>query len=219
MPSREVRERVRWRFIPGWPGYRVSTAGEVECCRERGPGEYLTERWRRLKKQVNEDGYEQVGLWANGIKILARVNTLVLITFVGPKPDGMQSCHRNGVRHDNRPENLRWGTAQSNIDDREAHGNTARGERSGQAKLTREAVAEIRRLRAEGRTFMSLAREFGVSKRQVMRVVRGEAWVHLRRTVPEITAPKSTPILRHELLPWDDVRRTGPAPRPTEAQP
>jgi carbon storage regulator len=34
-----------------------------------------------------------------------------------------------------------------------------------------------------------------------------------------VTAPKSTPILRHELLPWDDVRRTEPAPRPTGAKP
>lgn len=176
MPTREQRLQVKWKMVPGFPGYRVSSAGGVESCRERGPGDYLTAEWSPLAVRLNRDGYQEVHIHANGIGVTARVNTLVLLAFVGPKPEGTQSCHRNGQRADNRLANLRWGTSQSNIDDRELHGTTARRERNGRAKLTGEKVAEIKTLKGAGATYAGIAARFGISKRQVGRILKGKSW-------------------------------------------
>src|SRR3989442_771331 len=53
-----------------------------------------------------------------GVKILAKVHTLVLEAFVGPRPEGAVCRHLNGDARDNRPENLVWGTHKQNSDDR-----------------------------------------------------------------------------------------------------
>jgi hypothetical protein len=45
-----------------------------------------------------------------------------MAAHVGPRPDGMQVCHNNGLRTDNRLSNLRYDTASGNMRDRILHG-------------------------------------------------------------------------------------------------
>ena len=54
-----------------------------------------------------------------------------------------------------------------------------RGERNGRAKLAEDEVLCIRRLKQEGSTVSELARVFGVSRRLVRMIQRGERWAHL----------------------------------------
>lgn len=56
---------------------------------------------------------------------------------------------------------------------------TRRGADSPQAKLTPEAVLQIRRLHADGGGCAELSRQFGVSDTNILRIVRGQAWKHL----------------------------------------
>lgn len=177
------------RLVVGWSGYCVTPDGDVYSNRTNGSRN--TKNWTKLKKRTNVDGYGEVHL-CNGDKTkVVRVHTLVLLTFVGDKPEGAVACHNNGVRDDNRVSNLKWGTPQDNADDRNIHGNTARGERSGAAKLTQTAVDQIRMKRKEGRTLESIAKEFGVNKRTVGRIVHGLTWRH--------SAPKAVPVHRAEV--------------------
>jgi HNH endonuclease len=37
-----------------------------------------------------------------------RVHTLVLETFIGPRSDGLECCHFDGVKENCRMDNLRW---------------------------------------------------------------------------------------------------------------
>lgn len=176
MPIAAVRNRIRWRPVDGFPWYRVSNTGVVQCCRERGPGVYLTLEWRTVTPVPEKDGYLQVRLWTSGRSRLYRVHTLVLLAFVGECPDGMEACHKDGDPTNNRLANLRWGTPKSNCGDRDRHGRTARRERNGRAKLTPEQVRDIRDIRSKGCPLATLAVRFGVSKRQIGRVVRVLAW-------------------------------------------
>lgn len=57
----------------------------------------------------------------------------------------------------------------------------ARGERQGSAKLTGWAVADISRRHALGASISSLARDYGVSRITVRRVIEGRTWVHVKR--------------------------------------
>lgn len=77
------------------------------------------------------------------------------------------------------PAHLAVGTDQDNADDRAAHGNQARGERMGSAKLTEAQVVEMRALRAAGATFGELAAKYGVHRQTVIPAVKGETWAHV----------------------------------------
>lgn len=101
------------------------------------------------------------------------VHRMVLETFVGPRPPGMEACHSNGNPADNRLSNLRWGSRLDNAADRDAHGRTARGERNGCAKLSAEQVADIRASNERG---VDLARRYGVTKSQISAVRTHRKW-------------------------------------------
>jgi hypothetical protein len=171
---------VAFRDVPGWPGYVASTQGHVFSCRTNGGK--LGDRWHFRCPTLSRDGYLQLGVHQNRRSLFTGVHSLVLSAFEGRCPPGLQVRHGNGNRTDNRIDNLRWGTPRENIGDREAHGNTARGERNGRAKLRRADAEELRRLRGQGWTFMRLARWFGISKRQAGRIINHETWKHAELT-------------------------------------
>jgi hypothetical protein len=167
-----------FRSIPNYAGYRVSRLGDVQSCWARHGRFCLpTETWLPLKPIVR-DGYCTVNLPRAGTKDNRRIHRLVLEAFVGPCPPGSVACHWDGVRTNNRLENLRWGTHQANSDDAIRHGTKARGEAL-KPKLSEAQVFEIRRLRVDGLTIKALADRFLVSESNVRSVVRGRTWRHL----------------------------------------
>jgi alkylated DNA nucleotide flippase Atl1 len=117
----------------------------------------------------------------------------------------MVACHRNGIRDDNRPWNLRWATHQENIDDREIHGNTARGERAGFSRVTEKMVREMWEARSDGTSYGKIARFYGISKRQVMRILKREAWSHVEILSRCASAPSEVSVHREEI--WQRIQR------------
>ncbi|MFN4017640.1 MAG: helix-turn-helix domain-containing protein [Reyranella sp.] len=57
-----------------------------------------------------------------------------------------------------------------------AGSNPARGEAHGRAKLTN---AEVRAIRSDGGTVYGIAKRFGISRRQVRRILDGDHWGHV----------------------------------------
>lgn len=72
-------------------------------------------------------GYQQVSLTPPAVdgeaqpQVSYRVHVLVLETFVGPRPAGMEACHNNGDPRDNRLSNLRWDSRAANREDAIRH--------------------------------------------------------------------------------------------------
>jgi hypothetical protein len=115
----------RWLPIPCFEGsYDVSDLGRVRSVARVVQRRTSPQRWpeRILSSPLDGDGRPCVGLRLNGKLYSRRVHSLVLLAFVGPRPPGMECCHRNGDRTDNRLLNLRWGTASSNSFDKVRHG-------------------------------------------------------------------------------------------------
>lgn len=89
-----------------WSGsfwcYEVSTLGRVR-----------NKRTGRVLKPTLSRGYEKVTLCWNGERKNAQVHRLVLMAFrhLG---DGLECNHINGVKNDNRLENLEWVTCSQN---------------------------------------------------------------------------------------------------------
>lgn len=103
------------------------------------------------------------------------VHRVVLGAFAGPCPDGMQGCHNDGDRQNNRLSNLRYGTPTENQGDRVEHGTHGRGERSATAKLCEAQVLDIHR-RAPTETHSALAAEFGVARTTITAINQGATW-------------------------------------------
>lgn len=167
-----------WRPVPGLEGrYDVSSQGRVRswaAWRKRpGPDPRIL-----TQKVLPKRGYRFVDIGSRR----RFVHRLVLEAFVGPCPPGYQGAHLNGVRDDNRLENLRWVTPVENASHQVAHGTRRRGELMPAAKLTAPAVQEIRAAVAGGERMGTVALRHG-SRTHPERVARGER--HSSRTRPD----------------------------------
>ena len=113
---------IEWRPVPGWGDYyEVSNRGEVRSLdRVTTAGQHLKGRIRT--PNLRKDGYQMFAFYRGSARSSITVHRLVMLAFVGPCPEGQEVCHRNGVRHDNRLENLYYGTRSENNYDKRAHG-------------------------------------------------------------------------------------------------
>lgn len=116
----------RWLPVVGFPHYDVSDLGRVRSWKLSGSASRHGGRSaspRELVRTVRKrDGYLTVGLWLRGRKTTLKMHGLVLTAFVGPRPESMGTRHLNGVRADNRLNNLCWGNALDQIADQRRHG-------------------------------------------------------------------------------------------------
>ena len=168
-----------WRIIPGFGGfYEVSNLGRVRSWRKCGHGENRKLGIPKiLKANVGSCGYPQVMLTAaSGAKIWFRVYRLVLLTFVGERPQGKEAAHNNGIKTDNRLENLRYATRSENHLDKIRHGTMLCGEHHPNARLTNTQVHRIRGLLMVGGCAGEIARQFSVSRHVVRCIKSGETW-------------------------------------------
>lgn len=130
----------RWRDIPGYEGfYRVSDWGRVKTVKRysRHPkGGMRIVQSRILKSWIvwSRKGRNrkiralQVSFSCKGVVEAKQIHPLVLLAFVGPRPDGMDCCHNDGDPTNNRLDNLRWDTRSGNEADKRIHGTDNRAE-------------------------------------------------------------------------------------------
>ena len=161
--------------VPGYPGYQVSSSGQV-----------TSPRGRALRHEIVKGGYHRVAVHGATGRRRYLVHVLVAELFLGPKPPGHEVNHRDGDKNNNNVANLEYVTPASNV----RHSfqvlgvQRAKGSRNSQAKLTEDAVRKIRAAyRAGGTTKAALAQTFGVSPTTVGRVVSGERWKHVEEAI------------------------------------
>lgn len=170
-----------WKPIPGWP-YEASTLGRI---RRAEPGlSNRTYLGRVLRAKPGAKGYLAVRLYDFPRRRTFRVHTLVCLAFHGPRPTPKHGvAHWNGVRDDNRPDNLRWATQADNNADKPRHGVRSRhaGERHHSHKLTDADVIALRALgyMPMGTEMKSLKARFGTSDVAIRKAIQRETWRHL----------------------------------------
>ena len=177
---------VQYKEISGFPGYRVGSDGSVWSKWRRfglGPGKgstfILGEQWKKLKPHVDRDGYHDIKTFRNGKRYRRRVHHLVLEAFVGLRPKGMQTRHKNGRSDDNRLDNLLWGTSKDNQEDRRQHGTLPMGEQNAWSKLDTAKVKYILQQHGLGASNAELGRELQVTGQCIAAVLKGKTWRHV----------------------------------------
>jgi Trp operon repressor len=126
---------------------------------------------------IGNNGYLHVSPQIGGLRPKLLVHRLVAIAFVEGFRDGFSVNHINGVKTDNRPQNLEWVSLARNTQMQWDAGLVdLRGERNPMAKLTARKVRIIRGLLAKGASCNELAELAGVSASCITLIRNGDRW-------------------------------------------
>lgn len=160
------------KAIPNFENYAITETGRVWS--------KVNKLW--LKQVETADGRLVVNLGKGNTKLVHR---LVLETFVGPCPPGMETCHENDNPKDNRLKNLRWDTHKNNFADRKKNGKAknTRGENHCNAKLTEQNVRMIIYMYLTKLfTQQKIADIYNVGRRHISDIVNKKRWQHVWKT-------------------------------------
>lgn len=161
-----------WKDIPNYEGYyQVSSLGRVKSLNYN-----RTRKPRVLKQGLDGYGYPKSCISKDGKAKNIRVHRLVMLAFKGKSE--LQVNHINGIKTDNRLENLEYCTQSENINHAVSNGLILNGENHGKAKLTR-ACAERIKYGHQGMTQKEVANLYGISRQQVSDIRLNNQWKHI----------------------------------------
>lgn len=166
--------------IPGFPKYEAGSDGTIWKVLKPTTKNRHLQAWRLLRGTVDKDGYRYVILRNDAGGFGRRVHRLILLAFCGSCPSGMEGRHLNGIRDDNRLDNLLWDTHISNIADKQLHGTALNGERHHKAKLRESDVKAMREQIDAGMTITEAAKSYGISKSNAFAIKKRKIWRHVR---------------------------------------
>lgn len=97
---------MTWLPVVGYEGkYVVNEIGQVKGLRNN----------KILSAHPGKDGYLRVAIYGHdGKRHPARIHTMVLYAFEGPRPPGMEGRHLDGDKNNCALSNLAWGTSAEN---------------------------------------------------------------------------------------------------------
>lgn len=173
---------MKWKDINGYEGiYSVSETGLVKSCSRKqlfNDGKTYSFPERIKKSSINHRGYLRTQLTdANGNKKIYSVHRLVMDAFdPNGKFHGAEVNHKNGIKTDNRAENLEWVTKQGNEDHAKSFGLKRKGENHGCAILNELSVVVIREAIAKDYPVKDISKYFGVSINTIYAIRSGRIW-------------------------------------------
>jgi hypothetical protein len=171
---------MEWRPIPRFPNYAASDQGGLRRIRTYDGNPTCKDCKPRMKR-----GYLQAHLCQDGRASDEGMHRLVWEAFRGEIPQGLQINHLNGVKIDNRLDNLELCTISGNALHRfrvlghRGPNAPSPGSRNGAAKLCESDIPVIRQLCADGMRQKDVGAKYGISQRAVSLIARGEMWKHV----------------------------------------
>ena len=141
-----------------------------------------------LRKKTKKAFYDDVK--SRTINYHGLIHRLVATYFLpAPKANQTLVAHLDHDKLNNRLHNLQWMTMEENLEHQKSSPHViAENKRrksadyvnAGSTKLTSTKVMLLKKLLNEGKDIRQLAKMFKVSDTQILRIKRGENWVHIK---------------------------------------
>jgi hypothetical protein len=160
-----------WKTIKGFKDYEVSNLGNVKSLSNE-----FTRKERLLKKGTIKNGYNIVVLINDKNKKTKYVHRLVAEAFLENAKNNLCVNHINGVKNDNRVENLEWLSYSENSIHAFKNNLQPKGQDRKQSKLTDKEVLEIR---GSDLRNVELSRLYNISKSTISGIQSGKLWKHI----------------------------------------
>ena len=163
-----------WKDIIGFEGlYQISNFGRIKTLANS-----KKKKSKDRKFTFDKDGYKIILLSRHGKKFRFLIHRLVLSTFVGKS--NLQCNHKNGIKFDNRLENLEWVTASENRLHAFKTGlqKALRGEKCKTSKLKEKDVLWIRENDGLIRRKI-MAEKFNINVKTISDIIIRKNWRHL----------------------------------------
>ncbi len=150
--------------------YSVSALGEVFSKRRNK---------KLIPATCKTGGYSKVSLVGRDGKITySYIHRIVCTAFLGLDETKTDVNHINGIKSDNRLENLEWCTRKQNII--HAHSTGLVPIRVGcnrpNTKLNPEIIRDIRKAKSEGMRLKDIQQKFEIGKTHAQDIIKGKIW-------------------------------------------
>ena len=160
-PAKEI-----WKPIDGFDKYFISNEGRVKSFKSGNEHILNPKKFR----------YKNVTLRKDNKGHTKSIHRLVALHFIENLENKIEVNHINGIKDDNRVENLEWCTKSENSIHALKNGLAKSGENSKKHKLTEKQVKEIKNSSLKG---VELSKIYNIGEMQISRIKNNINWKYI----------------------------------------